>query len=173
MTWFKVDDGFWSHPKTLALSAEAVALWTRSGSYCGKHLTDGYVAASILPMLQGSHEAAEELVSAGLWHPCEGGWEFHDWCAYQDTREAVEKRRQAWKDRQRRHRVSGSVDENGEQVKDLHSIPFRSNGTRDSRRDSQRESRRDIGEATPIPPPLHTVMAELEAKVLSDEEVPF
>ncbi len=31
MVWFKIDDGFWSHPKVLELSDAAVALWTRAG----------------------------------------------------------------------------------------------------------------------------------------------
>ena len=171
MTWFKVDDGFWSHPKTLALSSGAVALWTRAGSYCGKHLTDGYVSAAILPMLQGSEAEADELVAAGLWWPCEGGWTFHDWTVYQDTREAVERRREAWKDRQRRHRGSDNADENGSQVKNFHSFPFHSKGTRDSRRESPRESRRDI--PTPTPPPLKEVLAHLEQVVTRDREVPF
>jgi hypothetical protein len=177
VTWFKVDDGFWSHPKTLALSPEAVALWTRAGSYCGKHLTDGFVLETILPMLQGTPQEADELVRAGLWCPVEGGWEFHDWTAYQDTREAVERRREAWKDRQRRHRTAESVDENGEPVKKFPSLPFPSKGTRDSRRDTLRDSRgvsrRDIEGPTPTPPPLAAVMAELEAKVTRDNEVPF
>lgn len=137
MTWFKVDDGFWSHPKTLGLSTAAVALWVRAGSYCGKHLTDGYVPQSVLGMLQGTPDHARELVIAGMWLEDVDGWTFHDWHRYQDTRQAVEKRREAWKQRQQRHR------ENESDTSSL-SIPFHSKGTRDSRRESPRESRRDI-----------------------------
>jgi len=158
VTWFKVDDGFWSHPKTLALTPGAVALWVRAGSYCGKHLTDGFVSKAILPMLQGTDDDAHELVTSGLWKPCEGGWEFHDWCAYQDTREAVERRREAWKDRQRRAR---SNDETTPSCYS-HSIPFHSKGTRDSRRESRRDPLRQ-------PPAFADAMRALEEAVAKDE----
>ena len=62
MAWFKVDDQFWSHPKVNGLSAEAGWLWTRAGSYCGQHLTDGLVSRPALAMLQGTEAEATELV---------------------------------------------------------------------------------------------------------------
>ena len=151
MTWFKVDDGFWSHPKVLELSDAAVALWVKAGSYCGKHLTDGFVSAQILPWLTTQQHAAVELVTAGLWREVDGGFEFHDWCAYQDTRTAVEKRRAAWKERQQRHRKT--VDEEKKDSSYI-SIPFHSKGTRDSPSDSRRESRRDIDDTPHIPIPM-------------------
>lgn len=164
MTWFKVDDGFWSHPKTLTLSAHAVALWVRAGSYCGKHLTDGWLSAGLLPMLQGTTDHAEELITAGLWIPVEGGYQFYDWHRYQDLRETVEKRREAWKDRQRRYRKAEEIDE---PFSSNPSIPFHSKATRDSRRESPRESRRDTTEdkPTPTPPPIAVVLADLDRKV--------
>lgn len=131
MTWFKVDDGFWSHPKVLTLSDEAVALWVKAGSYCGKHLTDGYVSGEILRWLTSSRTAAGELVAAGLWDNAVDGYEFHDWHAYQDTRSAVEKRRQAWKDRQAKHRAK--EDESDPENRTSYKDPFHSKGTRDSR----------------------------------------
>ena len=159
VTWFKVDDGFWSHPKTLALTPEAVALWVRAGSYCGKHLTDGFVSIAILPMLQGDDIAADELVAAGLWRKAKNGYAFHDWNQYQDTREAVEKRREAWKERQRKHR---GTSENSVSPKDNHSIPFLSKGTRDSRRESPRDPLRQ-------PPSFADAMRALEEAVARDE----
>lgn len=165
MTWFRVDDGFWSHPKTIALPAGAVALWVRAGSYCGKHLTDGYVPETMLPMLQGTLDDVDQLVEAGLWRPVEGGWAFHDWTTYQDTREAVERRREAWKARQRRHR---DVDEISSDAMPIRSLPFPSKGTRDSPSDSTRESR--VSHAvTPMPPPIHERLAELEARIAIDD----
>lgn len=116
MTWFKVDDGFWSHPKTLTLSAEAVALWVRAGSYCGKHLTDGFVSRQILPMLQGTPDHARELVAADLWLDHVDGWQFYAWTEYQDTKTAVETRREAWKTRKRKQREDDTSSNN-------HSIP--------------------------------------------------
>lgn len=89
MVWFKIDDGFWSHPKVLELSDAAVALWTRAGSYCAGHLTDGEVKRSTLRVLGADHDAAVELVMAGLWDETPAGWTFHDWAEYQPTREQV------------------------------------------------------------------------------------
>lgn len=103
MAWFKVDDGFWSHPKILALSAEAVALWVRAGAYSCQHLTDGVIHEPVLRLL-GSDAAAVELQAAGLWLSVTGGYEFHDWDEYQETSEAVKKRRNDARDRQRRAR---------------------------------------------------------------------
>jgi hypothetical protein len=172
MTWFKVDDGFWSHPKTLALPPSAVALWVRAGSYCGKHLTDGFVSRAILPMLQGTEGDALELVHSGLWKPVDGGWAFHDWDAYQDTKEAVERRRVAWKERAKRHR---SNDDENTPSSSIHSIPFHSPVSRDSRRDSTRDSRResrrdtprDTG-PTPTPPAYRDAIAHLETLIAKE-----
>lgn len=103
MTWFKVDDGFWSHPKTSSLRDCAVTLWVRAGSYCCQHLTDGFVPVGSLRLL-GNPEAADELVEVGLWKPVVGGWVFHDWQEYQETSEVVRKRRDQARERQRRSR---------------------------------------------------------------------
>ncbi|NEW27274.1 hypothetical protein [Nocardia cyriacigeorgica] len=105
MTWFKVDDGFWSHPKTAVLSADAIATWVRAGSYSCQHLTDGFVSPPMLRML-GSVEAADELVDAGLWERVAGGYQFHDWGEYQETSDAVKRRREMARDRQRRSRAA-------------------------------------------------------------------
>ena len=165
MTWFRVDDGFWSHPKTIALPPGAVALWVRAGSYCGKHLTDGYVPANMLPMLQGTLDDVDQLVEAGLWRPVEGGWAFHDWSGYQDTREAVERRREAWKARQRRRRSDDNVDSESDEASPItNTIPFLSKGTRDSR-----VSHGVTPGATPIPPPIRERLAELEAQIARDD----
>jgi hypothetical protein len=110
MTWFKVDDGFWSHPKTVALSAESVALWVRAGSYCGQHLTDGVVPRHLLPMLQGSDTQAHELVEAGLWLDHIDGYVFHDWLTYQPTRAKVEGDRARTKERVAKHRAKSDTD---------------------------------------------------------------
>ena len=124
MTWFKVDDAFWAHPKTLALSDAAVALWVRAGSYCAQHLTDGAVPASALWMMRSDEFVAHDLVAAGLWKQTPTGYLFHDWAKYQPTRESIEAEREAGRERQRasrekRLRVTPSV-------------------TRDNHRESQR-----------------------------------
>lgn len=151
MTWFKVDDKFWSHRKARTLSDAAVALWVRSGSYCGDHMTDGVVELTDIEFLNGSKSAAEELVTAGLWLHHVKGYCFHDWEHYQPTKAKRDAQRAEWRDRQHRQRTKG----------DTTSIPV----------PSRPESRRDTPPShavTPIPPPVSEVLAELARKVAND-----
>jgi hypothetical protein len=43
MTWFKIDDSFYDHPKVFDAPDCAVALWTRAGTWSARNLTDGFV----------------------------------------------------------------------------------------------------------------------------------
>lgn len=171
MTWFKVDDGFWSHPKVAGLSAEAVALWVRAGSYAAQHLTDGYVARHVLPMLRGIEEHAEELVGASLWRPMGDGWTFHDWHRYQPLRAEVEERRSEWRGRQQKSRMSrGDTqrDSRSDTQRDSRVTPgrdgmlsVRSTPFPESRGDTQRDSRGDRRGLTSVPPtPADRTVAE-------------
>lgn len=106
MTWFHVDDGFWSHPKTIGISLEAVGVWTLAGSWCAQHLTDGYIPADALLMIcrRRTPRAAQELVDRNLWIPVADGWQFVDWRQWQRTRSDIEARRRATRERVTRWR---------------------------------------------------------------------
>lgn len=104
MPWFRVDDGFHSHPKVLATSLAARGLWATAGSWSMHHLTDGMVPDHVLASLGGTPELAAELVAAGLWKRRKNGWLFHDWEKKNPTKEAVEKDRADAAERQRRRR---------------------------------------------------------------------
>lgn len=106
MAWFRVDDHLYSHPKWLAASKGARALWTSAGSWSAGQLLDGYVPESALRILDGTKREAEDLVRVGLWERADAGWRFHGWIDFQPTRASVvEKRRKdadrlkAWRDR--------------------------------------------------------------------------
>lgn len=107
MTWFKVDDTWWAHPKTLMLSEGAVALWVRAGSWSAQNLTDGHVPKAAVRLLGAKAAAASELVAAGLWHANGDGWVFHDWHAYQPSRAEVLARREKWRSKRRGQRHGG------------------------------------------------------------------
>lgn len=79
MPWFRVDDGFATHPKVLATSLAARGLWVTAGSWSSAHLTDGVVPDHVLASLGGTPELAGELVAAGLWRRVKGAWKFHQW----------------------------------------------------------------------------------------------
>lgn len=109
MPWFKVDDRLGSHPKVLRTSDAAMGLWLRAGAHCSLWLTDGRIDAQVLPSLTPSPPAtvrrlAAELVAAGLWDVTDDGWTFRNWSEWQPTADAVEQKRAAEAERQRRSR---------------------------------------------------------------------
>jgi len=132
MTYFKVDDGIWGHPKFSLLSNDAIALWVMAGSWCGRYVTDGLLPFQSLAMVRGSKQSAQELVDAGLWLETPNGWLFHDWHDYQYTKDEVESRRAYEREKKRRQR---------EKTKD---VPMLS--PRESRGESLRESPGSPGE---------------------------
>jgi hypothetical protein len=101
VTWFKVDDGFPSHPKVLAIPkakrARVLGVWLMCGTWSARHLTDGFIPATVLAELGGTRADAQLLVDAkshpggpGLWTAVDGGWQFHDWSPIQPTRAEIE-----------------------------------------------------------------------------------
>lgn len=94
MTWFMVDDNLALHQKVVVAGNEAMGLWVRAGSWCGQHLTDGFIPEHIVKLL-GTRRQADKLVTAGLWRVVDGGWAFHDWHDKQLSREDVESKRKA------------------------------------------------------------------------------
>lgn len=129
MAWFKVDDGWWSHPKTLQLSDAAVSLWCRAGSWSCQHLTDGLVPSWALQTLRGKPKVAAELVAVGYWEASPDGWTFHDWDKYQERSDVVKKRRDDARERMRHVRANRTrTDSEGSQ--EVLSTPTRPDPTR-------------------------------------------
>ena len=93
MAWFKVDDGFWAHPKVLMLSPEAGWLWLRAGSWSAQQLTDGFIPRAVDQLLGDDGTLAAQLVDVGLWEVLPDGWAFHGWDEFQPTRNEVEELR--------------------------------------------------------------------------------
>lgn len=62
MSWAKLDDGFWMHPKVVRMGNEAAGIFARCLSYCGAYLTDGAVPAAVAVTIAGSEEKVEALV---------------------------------------------------------------------------------------------------------------
>jgi hypothetical protein len=109
MTWFKVDDKFYDHPKVIASGATAVGVWLMCGTWAAAHLTDGYVPNEIvrrfIPRTVKNANIRQKLIDNGLWEDGGDGVWFRDWTEYQPSRAKVEAKRQASRERQERHRA--------------------------------------------------------------------
>ena len=103
MPWFKLDDGFHSHPKVIAAGNEAVGYYVRCGTYAAQHLTDGFIPEQVA-LLYGSAKLADTLVQTKLWRRTRGGWRMPDYLEFNPSHEAVDNDRKAKAERQRRWR---------------------------------------------------------------------
>lgn len=111
MTWFRVDDGFYDHPKVLDAGVAAIGLWTLAGAYCARHLTDGVITDRQIRAIGGTRKQAQKLVESGLWS-CDGAppnarrYFFNDWREYQPSRDDVTTRRRDDAERKRAARAA-------------------------------------------------------------------
>lgn len=127
MAWVRIDDEFYHHPKVVKAGPLGIAMQVSALCYCNKYLTDGFIPISAIPNLLnldgigmrmwsnetfGGGEDAEwklivdDLVSAGMWEECIGGYKIHDYLDYQPSRsqviaerEAIMKRQERWRKR--------------------------------------------------------------------------
>jgi hypothetical protein len=106
MTWFKIDDSFYDHPKVFDASDSAVALWVRAGCWSARNLTDGAIPGRLaFRLCDDPMKAAAELVERGLWEHVGDDYLFHDWHDYQPARDDVLAKREEAKERMRAHRA--------------------------------------------------------------------
>ena len=93
MSWVKLDDQFFSHPKILDLPKDAKLLYLAALTHSACQLTDGVITPGALRVVAATvdvaKEEAEMLCAAGLWEKCETGWLIHDYHDYQPTRESA------------------------------------------------------------------------------------
>ena len=99
MTWTKLDDNIYQHPKMVRAGEDAANLYVRALVYCNRYLTDGRIEDGVLCAITSRRDAAklaERLVAVGAWeaHP-DGGWTVHNFHEHNPTSEEVEARRAA------------------------------------------------------------------------------
>lgn len=109
MAWFKVDDGFYDHPKVEELPNAAVGLWVKAGTWCAKHETDGVIPATRVKAFKGTASQIRALIECGLWSETTTNsgakaYSFRDWFDYQPSREEREKERALWREKKRKSR---------------------------------------------------------------------
>lgn len=76
MSWVLLDDKFHSNEKTLEVGNAGAGLYARALSYCGDHLTDGFVPAG-WSREAGSPALRRKLIDGGMWIEVKGGEMFH------------------------------------------------------------------------------------------------
>lgn len=140
MAWAKLDDGYFTNPKTVAAGLAGRALHLACISYASRELTDGLIPASALPLigfLAGVPDLAAALTACldargpsgqGLLEDLDGGYLVHDYLVYNPSRDQVLAKRAAtqrrvkdWRERHpeatpSRNGVTNSVTPSGNAV---------------------------------------------------------
>jgi hypothetical protein len=102
----KLSDEFCIHPKILKLGNEAVGVYARMISYCGRG-TDGEVPGEMVTLFTASNEASvEKLTAAGLIKPQGDDWLVVNFKKHNITRAQWERRKKADRERKRKERDS-------------------------------------------------------------------
>jgi hypothetical protein len=109
VSWLRLDDSYPEHPKLASLTDSAFRAHVRCMAYCARHLTDGYVPASVVREYAGSVlgelTATPRIGSSSLLEECDGGFMVHDYLDYNPTREKVlaDRKREADRKAAQRH----------------------------------------------------------------------
>lgn len=100
MTWVRLDDSFFRHPKAVEAGKDGRSLFLAGLCYCGQQLTDGWISQKVLPQVASDAgvklSVARVLESVRLWDEGLGGFWVHDYLDYnpsaKDVKEARAKR---------------------------------------------------------------------------------
>jgi hypothetical protein len=95
MTWVRLDDGFYDHPKITRIGLAAAGLFVNSLCYSARQLTDGFIPTAALAGLASGKpgKLPQLLIKEGLWEAVDGGYRIHDYLDYNPSREKVLARR--------------------------------------------------------------------------------
>jgi hypothetical protein len=110
LPWGRLDDKANGNPKLLALSDSAWRMWGCGLIFCQSQLTDGFILADAIHTFgvraKNREAVADELCRVlvpgrgPLWERVEGGYHVHDYLDWNDSREAIESKRE--RDRKRK-----------------------------------------------------------------------
>ncbi|SIC55651.1 Uncharacterised protein [Mycobacteroides abscessus subsp. abscessus] len=108
MPWFNVDDGFANSKPVMRIPRRyrtaAIGLWTLTGSWSAKELTDGLIPAEVVEEFGGTPKLVELLITSELWEPAENGVQFRNWSKWQRTKAQVLDFRAGEAERKRKQR---------------------------------------------------------------------
>lgn len=159
MPYFRIDDGFPTHPKVLAIPrkdrAATIGLWALAGTWCAHHLTDGRLAAHMVDELGSTKKHADLLVRVGLWTATENGYEFHQWVEHQGaSRSDVLAKREAEAERKRRWRAEKDAERAAQRAAGHSHVPDVSQRDNPGTDGGTSASVPPVSEPRPTPPPL-------------------
>lgn len=99
LPWIRLDTGWPTNPKTLALIGEgtkgrsAAFVYIAALCYSGEHGMDGFIPHYALAVLQASKRDVQLLIDHRLWvEDGQGGWQINDWREYQQSNEETQRR---------------------------------------------------------------------------------
>lgn len=110
MTWFKIDDDFFFHPKVIAAGNSAIGLFVRCGSWSSNHLTNGFIPDKVIEMF-GCDADITRLIEVGLLEEADtAGYLMPAFLDYNPSADEVKATRAASAERQRQSRNRRSDD---------------------------------------------------------------
>lgn len=107
MAWFRIDDGFYNHPKVLAAGNAATGLWVRCGAWSSAYGTDGLIPPEVVRTM-GSRREIDSVIAVRLWLPTDEGMLMPDFLDYNPSKADSDRRRKIDAERKRRERSSGA-----------------------------------------------------------------
>ena len=109
MSWAKLDDRFWIHPKVMAIGNEGAGVLARMLSYCGCFLTNGLVPGDAVQIICPNRELLERMNDLDVIELRESGSVMiRDYLDYNPPREKVLADREAARERMRKRRNGAS-----------------------------------------------------------------
>jgi hypothetical protein len=105
MTWFKLSDQFYDHPKVMKAGNAAVGLWVRACTYSAQKEEDGRVPMD-MAHLYGTRRDIDRLTASGLWIVQDDHYWVPDFLQFNPSHAELEARRKRETEKKRRQRDS-------------------------------------------------------------------
>jgi hypothetical protein len=105
VSWAKLDDRFWMHPKVTAIGNEGAGVFARMISYCAGYTTNGMVPAEAVRVICPNRKLLERMNDLDVFELRDSGSVFiRDYLDYNPDRDKIEADREAAKVRMRGRR---------------------------------------------------------------------
>lgn len=122
MSWVKLDDQFFRHPKAIEAGKDGRALYVAGLCFCASGLTDGWITTLALPHVLADAGVKPSVVRVlervGLWEESIGSWYVHDYHDFNpkaaDVRAARAQRAEAGRRGGLRSKPGSKTEANGE-----------------------------------------------------------